>query len=312
MIDVGRRTGIRGQDRWVVQAPADAARLVRGASPYSAPLPAEPEGRQAWATSFRLEPPAVLAPDRPGVPPGGAALAAASRLLGRPDPRWLTLAAIAVLIGLGLRYSSMAGAPTAVLVAVLPPLALGAVFGSAHALAALLAASAFLALRGPALAVGLLAGAAAAVDPLVIPTLPFLALALRDPLRRRKGLWGAAIGGAVLVVPVAILDLAGFAEALVRAPGTGPGLGLDALGLYVGLAGPGFGRVAQVVLVTLLGACLAAVLRRRDRVDVRLAGALVALVGVFAAPGLSPEAVALPIALGLLAVVSREDPRLEG
>jgi hypothetical protein len=76
------RTGIRGQDRWVVQAPADGSRLSSGLSPYAEPPPERPLGREAWSTSFRLEPPRLLAPDRPNLPPGGALLAAGQGLLG--------------------------------------------------------------------------------------------------------------------------------------------------------------------------------------------------------------------------------------
>ena len=79
LVTVGGRTGvIRAQDPWVVQAQADATRLLAGRSPLTPPPAAAPVGRQAVTTSFRLDPPAEILPDRPLVPPAVSIAAAAA------------------------------------------------------------------------------------------------------------------------------------------------------------------------------------------------------------------------------------------
>src|SRR5262249_51809353 len=85
---LSERTGlVRAQDRWAVQVQADAARLADGESPYAQPPATTPFGREAFSTSFRLDPPAELVPDRPLVPPGTTTLAAVLRPVGLRDPR---------------------------------------------------------------------------------------------------------------------------------------------------------------------------------------------------------------------------------
>jgi len=304
MIDVSQRTGIRGQDPWVVQVPADGERLGRGQSPYREPMPTTPEGRQASSTSFRLEPPAVLAPARPDVPPGGASLGAGLRLLGRPDPRWLTLTALTALIALLWWRGSAVGAATAVgMLVSMAPIAFGSVFGSRHILSAALVGAAFLAARGSALVTGLLAGTAAAVDPLVLPILPFVGFEVGEEKHVRRAVLGAGVAALLLVLPPLVLSPAGFLGALVRPPATAMGLGLTDIALYIGLDGPWLGRGAQVALLAVLALATVALLGRRAGVSGALAGSLVALLAIVLAPGLSPEAVALPMTLGLVAAL---------
>ena len=96
--------------------------------------------------------------------------------------------------------------------------------------------------------------------------------------------------------------------ALVRPPATAMGVGLPSLALYAGLDGSWLLRGAPVALVVLVAAAGAALLRRRDRVGGARAGALVALLSIVVAPGLSPEAVAVPMALGLVAALPPERP----
>src|SRR5262249_51846479 len=166
VVGVGDRTGIaRGQDSWIVQVPADAARLLHGESPYREPTATSPRAREAWATSFRQEPARELLPDHPLVPSGAAALAAPLRAMGIVDPRLLAIVAVAWIVVVGSRASSAERRSSAVALALLPPVAFGVVFG-APALLPLAALSTLVALdprARPALA-GIAAGVAVALD----------------------------------------------------------------------------------------------------------------------------------------------------
>jgi Glycosyltransferase family 87 len=161
LVTVGDRTGIRrGQDPWIVQVPADAARLAGAESPYTKPLPTSPRGREAWATSFRLEPPRELLPERPLVPAGAAALAVPARAIGWRDPRLLSMAGLVLILvlvsrvvpddRLGVVFASTA---------LVPAVACGVVFGSPALLplTALVALAFVDAARRP-LAAGIVAG----------------------------------------------------------------------------------------------------------------------------------------------------------
>ena len=90
---------VRAQDPTVVQAAADASRLLQGQSPYTAPADTTPRGREAVSASFRLDPPAEILPVAPLVPPGPAVLAALARPLGAHDPRLVTVVALMLLAG---------------------------------------------------------------------------------------------------------------------------------------------------------------------------------------------------------------------
>ena len=93
---LGTRTGVvRAQSPAVVQAAADASRLLQGQSPYTPPPATAPRGREAVSASFRLDPPAELLPTAPLVPAGPAVLAALARLVGVRDLRLLAVLALA-------------------------------------------------------------------------------------------------------------------------------------------------------------------------------------------------------------------------
>jgi hypothetical protein len=136
MARVGDRTGlIRAQDPAVVQSAGDAKRLAGLASPYTPPPEDTPRGREAYATSFRLEPPVEIRPDRPNMPPGPSILATLGRGVGRRDIRLWTLLALALLgVFAGRRGEGEGRIAGPGLVLLLAPLALGTVLGSTMAL----------------------------------------------------------------------------------------------------------------------------------------------------------------------------------
>ena len=302
------RTGIRGQDRWVVQAPADASRLSSGLSPYVEPPPERPLGREAWSTSFRLEPPRLLAPDRPNLPPGGALLAAGQGLLGHRDPRWLTLAGLLGLLVLVWRGLPEEHRPVALGVLLLaPPVAFGAIFGSPATLALpLLVALAWASSGAWALAAGILAGTAAAVDPRAWVAVPFLLMPLAASSRALwlRGLQAAAVTFGLLCLPPVLLDGSAFSAALGRPPDLSPGLGLFNLILYRGAENEVWTR-AVLALVPVVAAAAVVGLRGRARgTSLSVAAAAVAvLLLAFLQAGVSPEVVAIPIGLAALSLL---------
>ena len=93
--------------------------------------------KEAWSTSFRRDPPATLEVGR-------------APLRGAGEPRWVTLAAIPVVVALVLVLAAPAAWPLALGIALLaPPMAVGAVFGSgATVVLAALAAAGWCARRG--------------------------------------------------------------------------------------------------------------------------------------------------------------------
>jgi hypothetical protein len=187
----------------------------------------------------------------------------------------------------------------------MPPLAFGAVFGSPHALTAILAMAAVVVAgqRRPIMA-GSLFAATAAVDALAIPLLAFLAKggAWPDAGPRRVATRAGLITLAVLILTVAALGPGWFLTAILRGPVIGPGLGLVNLGLYVGLSETGLG-MALVAGGLGAAAIVLAVGRRRgaDGPSALSLTALASLLAVLVVPGLSPEAAALPIGLAVLA-----------
>jgi hypothetical protein len=289
---LSERTGIvRAQDRWAVQVQADAARLVDTRSPYTLPPATTPIGREAFSTSFRLEPPAELVPDRPIVPPGTATLAAVLRPLGLRDPRPLLIAALAAL-ALACLSLARSRRPAAILPALAPPLAMAVVLGSPIVLtAAALFGSLLAAQRGRRTTSGLLAGAAVAFDHRAALVAPLLVIGPAPAWRRAAT--GLVLGYAILVLPVAALDPAGFVANLVASSAPDPGAGLASIFSYWGAAPPTLvlGALAVVVSAGLLA------LVWRGRVD-RMAGAAVgSLAAVFLCPGGPTESVGLPLAL---------------
>src|SRR5262249_36492321 len=124
VVGVGDRTGIgRGQDAWIVQVPADAARLLRGESPYHQPTATTPRAREAWPTSFRQEPAREFLPDQPLAPSGAAALAAPLRAVGIVDPRVLAMAAVAWMVVVASRAWPAERRWSALALVLLPPVA---------------------------------------------------------------------------------------------------------------------------------------------------------------------------------------------
>ncbi len=307
---VGERTGVpRAQDEWVVQAWADAARLREGKSPYAPPPADSPRGREAWTSSFRLEPAKEQVPDRPLLPPGAATLGSWLWPLGLHDPRPLALAA---LVGLALAAARLAGPgerPLAVgLALLLPPLAVGTAFGSPAALPlAGLAAAWATSLSGAGaravLGGGIRAGLAGAFDHRAWLAVPFAV----GPAPGRVSAWrwagaGVALGYLALVVPAILPDASAFLARFVSGFTVGPGIGLANVFLYWGAERTGACMVLFAAAPLL--AALSAIGLLVRRVAPLPAAAVATLAGLWLAPAASAEAVAVPLFLAALAPLS--------
>jgi Glycosyltransferase family 87 len=305
VVGVGDRTGLlRAQDPAVVQAAGDAKRLLAGRSPYTPPPEETPRGREAFTTSFRLEPPAEIRPSRPLLPPGPALLVAAGRGVGLGDLRLPTLVALVVLAGLAVRRAGPGEEPTALALVVLPaPLAVGVALGSPLALplAAVVGAWALARARHPWPA-GLVAGLAVALDHRAALAVPLVLL----PLRGRDGAWRPALGGTLLgyaavVVPVALLDPAAFVARLLDGTPPGPGLGVFNVLAYAGAEGTASARMLAALTPVLAALFVLAI--ERLEVPPLAAAALATLGGLALAPSVGPNAVAVPLVLLGLASV---------
>jgi hypothetical protein len=284
---------IRAQDTAVVQAQADAGRLLGGRSPYAPPPETSPRGREAFSASFRLDPPAEILPSRPLLPPGPSVLAGLTRALGVRDLRLSTALALAALAGVvAVRHEERRRRAALALALLSGPMALGTVLGSPVALSLAALVGAWAAGRAP-LARGILAGAAVALDHRALLVAPFL---LRPRGRVRSGAVVAA-GAAYLlpVAPVALLDPAAFVARLVERTPPGPGLGLFNLLAYRG-AEASAGALALAALAPLLLAGLVLWLLKRPWPPLALGG-IASLAGVVLAPAISAEAVAVPLVL---------------
>ena len=296
VIGIGDRTGIRGQDRWLVQVPADVSRIASGNSPYVEPPPDRPQGREAWSSSFRLEPPRLLVPDRPLLPPGASVLTLGTRTLGLADPRWLTLLALAAAVLLGLRAVPAERRPVALgILALAVPVVFGAVFGSSAPLAALLLGAAWFLGRRPVMAAAFL-GAAAAMSGPAWAAVPFLWPPAEPSSRRRVvGVFLATL--ALLCLPAILPDLRAFLSALARPEEWSPGLGLANLVLYRGAENEPAVRTffAAIPLIGLVAVGL--LLRKAPTAAPEGRAALAVLLVLFLIPGVSPEAVSPPILL---------------
>jgi hypothetical protein len=290
---ISERTGlVRAQDPWTVQVQADAARLAHARSPYGTPSATTPIGREAYSTSFRLDPPAELVPDRPIVPSGTTLLAALVRPLGVRDPRPLLIAALVVLAALSCALAPRTLEPAALVPVLVPPLAMGVVLGSPVVLTAAVLFGALLAARRERpMAAGLLAGVAIAFDHRAALVAPLLILETSPAWRRAAA--GLLLGYALLVLPVAALDPADFVQSLFALPATDPGVGLASIFAYWGGAPPAPVLAALAGLVTGgLGSLVS-----RGLLD-RLTGATIASLGaVFLWPGGPTEPLGLPLAL---------------
>jgi uncharacterized membrane protein len=308
LVRVSDQTGlVRAQDPAVVQSAGDAKRLVAGESPYTPPPEDTPRGREVYSTSFTLEPPAEIRPERPNVPPGPSVFAAIGRLVGRRDLRLAALAAL-FLLGFVVARGGEGERRTVALplVLLLTPLALGTVLGAPMALplAALLAAW-LVARQGPPWTAGLLAGLAVVLDHRAVLLAPLLLVPLAETPRGWKIAGGAAAATyGVLVLPVALLDLRAFAGHLFELPSPGPGLGVFNFFTYYGVEGSAAVR-GLAFLAPLVALGVVAVLLRRREPALALAG-LAALAWVVLAPSLSPDWVGVPIFFLGLAVLGGE------
>ncbi len=298
---IGSRTGVvRAQHPAVVQAAADGGRILDFRSPYARPPETSPRGREAFSTSFRLDPPAEILPDRPLLPPGPSALVAALRPLGVRDLRVVLIAALAglaaVLATLGRGRSRRAMLAVALLAS---PLALGTALGSPAALVLLAVVGAWaLSLRGSVAGSGALAGLALSLDHRAALAVPFLLAALGRP--RSRALAFAAGAYALVVVPVALLDPGAFAARLLEPRAPGPGLGLWNLLAYRG-AEASVAGLSLAALAPLATAIVVLGLLRRGGSPL-VGAALASLAGIALAPALAPDAIALPLLLLALAV----------
>jgi hypothetical protein len=312
VVAIGDRTGVRGQDAWVVQASADAARLSSGISPYAQPPADRPQGREAWSSSFRLEPARLLTPDRPLVPPGAAVLASGLRPLGLRDPRWLTLLALAVVLGVALRPVVPDQRPLALGVfGLAAPVMFGALFGGPVLLATLLLCLGWSeSRRQRAASAGACLGVAAATSGLSWVAIPFLAslLAGEKPASLRRAVVALAASFALLCLPVVFADTRAYLSALSRPDEVAPGLGLANFILYCGAENAPAVRVLFAA-VPLIALAVVALLWRFAQVDPAGQAALAALLVLFLVPTVTPEAVSLPILLAALPFVRSDAAR---
>ena len=302
---VSTQTGIvRAQDQAVVQARADAARLLSARSPYSPPPESTPRGREAFSGSFRLDPPAELLPESPLMPPGLSILAAVPRLAGVLDPRLVTLLALAALSSVLAAGFEGRRRRTLIAVALLSaPLALGTVLGAPFAVGLAAVVGAWACFRaGHDRMAGVLAGLAVAVDHRALVVVPFVLL---DPARPRtlRAALAASATYVALVVPVALLDPSAFLERAIAPATAGPGLGVANLLAYRGAESLTPSLWPLTALVP-LGATVW--LLRRPWSALARAG-IASLVVIVLAPAVSANAVAVPILLLTLAVVDRRD-----
>jgi hypothetical protein len=301
---VSGRTGVvRAQDPAVVQAQADAGRLLAGRSPYTPPPETSPRGREAVSTSFRLDPPAEILPTRPLLPPGPSLVAGLVRSTGVRDLRLAAALALAALAGVLAVCLEGRRRRTAVTLALLAgPLAIGTALGSPVALSlAALVGSWAAARRGLGLGAGLLAGVAVALDHRAALVVPFFLVDPRGRWAIRRAL-AAAVGSYLLIVaPIALLDPEAFVARLAERTAPGPGLGLFNLLAYRG-AEASAGALALAALGPLLLAGVVLWLLRRPWPPLALGG-VASLGGIALAPALTPEAVAVPmLLLGLAAM----------
>jgi hypothetical protein len=268
--------------------------------------------RDAWSTSFRLDPPAEHAPSRPLVPPGASALAALARPLGLRDPRLLCLVALGLLAVVLARAGPEVRALAPGL-ALLLPFALGTVFGARSLLPAGAAAAVWaLAVHGRGRLAGVLLGAATAIDHSALVAAPLLALADPDGRARSRSVVVAAAAYAICVLPVFALDPAGagrtYAARLLEG---GPGFGLVNLAHYAGP--PGLVVVLAAAAASTVVAVLAvrgAIVGRRERAP-GLAAAL-SLLALFVAPAPPVGVAALPLTLLVLAALPMGRRSVEG
>jgi hypothetical protein len=243
------------------------------------------------------------------MPPGAPTLLAPLRVLGYDDPRGLTVFALIALALAVLSSRLVPIVPEVGALFFLAPVALGAMFGSPHALSAAVVFAAGLAARSdrPALT-GALAGVAAAIDPIAIPAVPFIVAAFApDRPKRQRAWWAVASAFGLLVLPGFALDPAAFLASLGRGPEPGAGLGLANLALYTGVAT--YGAVTALLVAGLIAVAVARLVKRGAAPGSPLAlASLATLLVLVVVPGASADAIAVPLALGLVAVLPLRTP----
>lgn len=208
----GARTGvILAEDQWVVQADTGAANLARGRSPFpTAVSPARP-AREAWSPSFHKNPPQPIEITTAQVRPGSALLTLVALLLGIPDGRAVVLFALLAGVWLCSTLMKESDLPLAwTALALLPPSALGIIFGAGQLPCLVTSLIALAAVRrGRTLLAGLFAGTALALGPFAIVAAVFASLfpgGTPTPRSFRRFVLGALASYAAIVGPMALVD----------------------------------------------------------------------------------------------------------
>jgi hypothetical protein len=218
--------------------------------------------------------------------------------LGFPDPRAVSLVALALVVSATMTWSPSVGAGVGLLL----PLAFGVVFAasSTWTLGGLVL-SALFARGGMAKTAAVVFGLAAALDHRALAAAPLLAATepVDATLRPGRRLALVACGYLALVLPVVLLDPLAFASALGRPLEIAPGLGLGNLLVYKGAAPPGAAALLKLasVAVSLFGLFL---IGRLPPPSALAAAALLSLVALWLDP--APPALILALPLTLLAL----------
>ncbi len=281
---VRRGLPVHAQDPWVAEA-----------------MPRQ-EVREAWSSSFKREPPRVLA-ESPARLSVGWLLGPA----GFGDPRLLTVLAVLGLVAAGLRLRGEAGLAVGGACLLVPGAALGAAMGSPEvpALAALVLAW-WLGRRGwSGMAAGVL-GLAGAWIPMLWFPLPFLLLSAEPRRPRAQGL--GLVGGWLLGRVPGLLPASGpTLGPLFPAAETGASLGLPNLFAYAGAESSQLAHALATLLPVLAVLGAVQVARRvRDRQRMLLWAAAFLMLGLLVLPQASPLGLSLPIALLALGGWRRE------
>jgi voltage-gated potassium channel Kch len=287
---IGRATGVaRLQDPWSARAFAEGATLQGVAPPI-----AMRNAREAWAESFRRDPPRRLE-DSPGSVPAPARGLFGAALLARgvEDPRPVALASLALAALLAAVSVARAAGPLMTgLVWLLPPLSMGTVFGApeALALAAVVAARAFARSSWPVVG-GIVGGLGAGLAPVTLPALPFLLVGRAGRLGFR-----AVVGGAAAMFGATVVTSGAWKDSLSVA--LSPGLGVSNVALYFGVASPALalGLLGAAGIAVAGGFAIAA----RTGLEpgrAAAASACASALGILLLPGMTAHSVAVPIVL---------------
>ena len=317
------RTGVvRAQDPAVVQAQADAGRLIEGRSPYTTPPETSPRGREAFSRSFRLDPPAEIRPSSPLLPPGpvrrrgcrpapgGSRPAPAGRRGARPAGRAARRRDRGTKPSSGARRRAVGGPDRP------RDRARGARRPPAHGARGRLDCRPprerprRRPARGGRRRLRPSGGPRGAVPAVRRPAAGGRG-GRAGPLPVGRALVGALAAYALLVGPVALLDPASFAARVASSVAPGAGLGVVNVLAYRGAeASPA--AFALAAIAPLLAAGFVLWLLGRPWPPLAQ-GAIASLGWLVLAPAASPEAVAVPLVLlGLAALGPAGEPTLDG